>query len=791
MPEVSITITARDMASKAFRDVQSAGGQAGQFLKENWKGIAVGAAAAGAAIEAVGRKAAAQNEALKKAAEVVGMTSKALRQLTIDTANVTFPTEDAIKLFELAGKQGLKTGEELKKYATFWDTVGDATGESAVMLAKAGIALKGMGIEIGKEETATAAFGFIIKKTTMNVGEFLTFIDKAGPDLREMGMNINDTAGIVGVLTNELGMSARTARSEFIAAVSESKGNLEELYKILGVTEEQVKTYTDAVEGCGDVVQDLADIHADSYSILQKIQHEISELALKHGELIQKAADLAPLLIAVSVSLTAIMTIGPPVKAALTAISASMTKVAATSKAAAFGIKSIKTALLSLTAFVVGWEIGRMLANKFDFVRRLGISLAGGFMKVWIGIKGYAKAAANGLAWAFTKAFDSVKKALASLMISLANALKKMPDKLVPDGWIKSLEDTSASVTKSIKTEAEWAAKAEEALAKMREEMAKVDALAAEMWDRVPAAVAKKAPKKTGASQEGDEPPARAGQKINQVAQQAEEAARKVAVSVSNVVQKFHGLSKASEGVLFEIQDNLGKVNLFQIEDGVARQITAMDSLQAAMQRHGSAAQTNAELTKQFWDDMANWSTDAAQRIISDGYMAMAKAATAWMLAEEGALKAFGIAMYRMVAQAILGLGQLAAVKALFALAEFFLLKDPMALKAAQLYGIVAGMSLAVGAAMMAHASKLEGAASADSGGGGGGRGGGGRGGGGAREAAELERQPFFTYPLSEPAPAYNTTINISVSEADFTTPTRRREFARSIVRYIEEEQAG
>ena len=47
-----------------------------------------------------------------------------------------------------------------------------------------------------------------------------------------------------------------------------------------------------------DVIQRNADIHAESYTILQKLQHKLSETTYAMGGLIQSAANLSPLLMA-------------------------------------------------------------------------------------------------------------------------------------------------------------------------------------------------------------------------------------------------------------------------------------------------------------------------------------------------------------------------------------------------------------------------------------------------------------------------------------------------------------
>lgn len=74
--------------------------------------------------------------------------------------------------------------------------------------------------------------------------------------------------------------------------------------------------------------------------------------------------------------------------------------------------------------------------------------------------------------------------------------------------------------------------------------------------------------------------------------------------------------------------------------------------------------------------------------------------------------KAFGAAMFEMAADAVIAVGQQAAVKAVFALAEGFLFKDPAAFKAAALYAKVAAIAGTVGIGLKATAMGMAGGTS-------------------------------------------------------------------------------
>lgn len=274
------------------------------LLNQNWVKITATAGTAGVALEAMARGQAGLTESTHNLANSLGMTSQEVRRLAIDTANVTFPLEDVLSLMETGKQLGLTSAEALQQYATFWDTVGDATGLAATQLGEAGTALKAVGIAAGEEEKAIAAFGYITEHTTGNVQEFLEFIGRTGPQLREMQMSVDDAAAVLGILEREMGMTGRTARSEFNKAVNEADGDLNKLLATLGITEEQYRQYTQAVADSADVIQSRAQVNNDQYTLIQKLGHELEELKYRFGETIQGAADFSMVL----------MGIGPGIK---------------------------------------------------------------------------------------------------------------------------------------------------------------------------------------------------------------------------------------------------------------------------------------------------------------------------------------------------------------------------------------------------------------------------------------------------------------------------------------------
>jgi phage-related protein len=226
------------------------------------------------------------------------MDSGEVRDLALELSNVTFPLEDVLGLMTLGREQGLQSKEALEQYANFWDMIGDATGESSTQLAESAVALKAVGIEAGNENEALGAFGYITRETTSSMPEFLKFLEMTGPELRDMGMDVDDSAAVLGILEKEFGLTGRRGISEFRSAISNADGDMDAALKTLGISRDKLDEYKNKVSECSDVMGDYAKINNDTYTSMQKLQHWTSELTYKYGDLLGMIGNLSPLLIA-------------------------------------------------------------------------------------------------------------------------------------------------------------------------------------------------------------------------------------------------------------------------------------------------------------------------------------------------------------------------------------------------------------------------------------------------------------------------------------------------------------
>lgn len=317
MPEVAVTINGIDRASPAFKRVQGAGQKAANAVKANWGKITMAAGAAAAGIETLGRKAAGQNEEFKKLAATTALNETAVRKLAAATSYANQPMSDTIELFKAARDQGLTSADAMQKFTNYWDKVGDAAGESGPQLARAGASLAAMGITADNATESQAALAYIMSESNMKVGEFLKIVGRVGPELDEMGLGINKSTAILSALEKKYGDS-RVAQKEFRQAVNSADGDLDALYKQLGITEEQVGKLNKKVEESAPVMDKMAKASDESRTVMDKLKDKFNDLIAVHGEFLQSLTNLTPALIVIGPMLKGIVTIVPKLAGVIT-----------------------------------------------------------------------------------------------------------------------------------------------------------------------------------------------------------------------------------------------------------------------------------------------------------------------------------------------------------------------------------------------------------------------------------------------------------------------------------------
>lgn len=406
MAVMDILIKATDQATEVIAGVGAAGEEAASLLSDRWAAAGLAMAGVGAGAEALARAQAPLTEQSRKLAAATGLTEDEIRNMAKSAAGAGDPLDEVIGVMELGRQQGLMSAKQLEDYASFWDMVGDATGESAVALANSGTALRVMGVGANEGEKALNALGFMSRETTTSTGDFLNMLSRVGPDLSDMGMSIDDTAAVLGILEREMGLTGRVARTELNSAIQASGGDMDKLFDTLGITAAQFDTYRDKVAASSGVIAENSEIHTKSHTAMQKLQHQASELTYSYGDLLGVVGNLSPLMLALSPIMGAVSAAKGWYAAQTAAVAAAQGKATATTVAMSAAMKAlaaVKMVLLSPIFLVVAaiaaliavgyllwknWdEIGAFLATTWDTIEKTAAAVWGtiiGFFTVTV-----------------------------------------------------------------------------------------------------------------------------------------------------------------------------------------------------------------------------------------------------------------------------------------------------------------------------------------------------------------------------------------------------------------------
>jgi len=446
--EVEIKITADATNAEAgIKKVKSGFQSMKDSVVKNRKAIGVGMVAMGVGIEAAAQKQAGLTESTRKLANATGFSEDEIRTMGASLSNATFPLESVLDLMTLGSQQGLESGAALKKYATFWDTVGDATGGNAEALAKSGAALAAVGVEVGNEGELLSAFGLVSQESTQSVQEFLDGIGKMAPEMSDMGISVNEAAVIMTAMERELGLTARTARTEFKEAMEKSETGLAGVLEQLGLSEAQIATYEAKLGESTDVIQENAAAHASTKTVMDKLKSSFSDLIFENGAMIEKASAIAPLFMAAG-----------PIVAGFSGIMGFMTPVIHGAKLAMIGLNLsmgpialiiIGIGLAIAAAFLIwkNWdkfikEIVKKVFTKITEIydSKLGWLLPAGplvkailFLKenwdeIWSGIQEKFTMVASVLKTTFEKIRDDVLSIWNNLVLGIRSGVQKVID---------------------------------------------------------------------------------------------------------------------------------------------------------------------------------------------------------------------------------------------------------------------------------------------------------------------------------------------------------------------------
>ncbi len=247
------------------------------------KGIGAGMTAAGAAGLKLIDSAREINAQLATTAITVGSTTKELRGMVMETANVTFGIDSVTKTFDLLARAGVRNQEDLKASANAFDALGDATFSSAETVADILIpAFKVFGLELPKTANELDKFTWLTKNTTIDLEEFgsvMSYVAMYGADL---GLAVEDLIAILAALEDR-GIGGAEATRLFRTAVKQAADGVAPFNEILGVSQEQIAGYKQEMAGAIGITEQYADAANTQYGVMDKLKFQWSKIQLAIG----------------------------------------------------------------------------------------------------------------------------------------------------------------------------------------------------------------------------------------------------------------------------------------------------------------------------------------------------------------------------------------------------------------------------------------------------------------------------------------------------------------------------
>lgn len=249
------------------------------------------------------------NAELGQTALTLGVTTKEMRDLALKTTDVTFPLKSVADTFELLARAGVRNTTEMLLSAKAFDTLADATGSSAEVVADVLLpAFKLFGEAIPTTSKELDKFTWLTKKTLVNLSDFGTLLTRMSPYMKQLNLTMDDTVAILAAL-GERGISGTAATLKLRTAITQAASSGETLNDILDISQDELDGFVSQMEDATGITQEYAEINAQQFTIIDKLKQLFSEWSLKIGSLLTAfepllalLTTLGPILIFVSTS---------------------------------------------------------------------------------------------------------------------------------------------------------------------------------------------------------------------------------------------------------------------------------------------------------------------------------------------------------------------------------------------------------------------------------------------------------------------------------------------------------
>ena len=300
---LEIIVKAKDEASSVLNTVST---NLEKHSKE-WKAVGIAMTAVGIAGLKMASDARKMNADLGYTGQIIGITTDEMRAMALELTDVTFGLKSVTNTLELLARAGVKDKDVMKQNALAFDALADATKMDAEVVADILIpAYKMFGQELPKTVNEMDKWTYLVTSTNVSLDELGSLMGH----IATYGQDLNLTAEQVVVMMKamaEQGRDASDAASLLRTGINQAEGSLEKLYRILGISTDEIEKYTKELRNSTGITKDLANQQMSQYTVLDKLKQKWQELTL----------NLAPVLEVLEPVFSVMSALGPALLAAV------------------------------------------------------------------------------------------------------------------------------------------------------------------------------------------------------------------------------------------------------------------------------------------------------------------------------------------------------------------------------------------------------------------------------------------------------------------------------------------
>ena len=272
MAVLDIIINAIDNASKVIEGIGDKGSSAMKTLADNSKAVGAGMTAAGGAIVLLTDSAKKTNAALGVTGLQLGKTSDEMRDLALETTNITFPLDDVVDTFDLLTRAGMRSTEEIVATSNAFSDLGTALGYPASEMADTLIpAFNAFDIPLKDASDYVDTFTHLVRNTTVDLSDYANMVNYLAPQLDTMNLSVEESVAVMEALADK-GIQGGAATREFRKAATQAEGDVSAFYAALGLTADEVATYTAEIKSADGITQEFAEAQEAQFGMVDHLK---------------------------------------------------------------------------------------------------------------------------------------------------------------------------------------------------------------------------------------------------------------------------------------------------------------------------------------------------------------------------------------------------------------------------------------------------------------------------------------------------------------------------------------